>query len=333
MLKDYLLVNWDRLIGVGTPSSLQVVPISSCLSDYGNDVVLLFVDNNDFPDYVMKISRSPKYGFKLKNEFYALSSLTKVLERSDFIPVTYCSGIHDQNTFFIQGGVPGASLLKIIQGKRIDNAAEELFMKAVDLLAIINSASVSIDSNKAHHEDMTPDMIDQYGSCLIGPVLNERDIDELRKYCNYFSDINNNYFLHGDYWQTNIMIMDNKICGIIDWEFSMPNAKVPTDIIWFLINIGYCLYLRQRPTAKISESFAWSFFTTGDHSELICALYRQYIEKMGLAKGIFAPLVKLTLLKMSLRELLAYGRHANMDFVCLEMLEYFIQNEKGIYLA
>lgn len=99
MLRDYLLVNWDKLVGTAIPSSLQVVPISSCLYEYGNDLVLIFVNNHKYPDYVMKISRNMKYGFKIKNEFSALSSLRTVEKLSRHIPVPYYIGNCDKRIF------------------------------------------------------------------------------------------------------------------------------------------------------------------------------------------------------------------------------------------
>jgi hypothetical protein len=333
MLSDYLLSNWDKMIGTEPPFLLQVVPISSCLFDYGNDVVLLFVDSHPYPDYVMKISRKSKYSFKLENELTSLKLLKTVKTVSRYIPYPCYIGRYDEYTFIIQGGLPGRSLFNIIRQKGIDALTYDLLNKSIDLLLLINSSKMSIHPPDLLCKEIFPDILARCDSDLLSFGLAKSVIEESREDSLFFNDMGNSYFLHGDYWQTNIMIDNNNICGVIDWEFSLPSSNIPSDIIWFLINLGHCIHLRLNPTANITESFYWSFFTEGEHSDLIRALYRKYIKGIGLQQDLFEVLLKMTLIKMSLRELVAYGKHTNMDFTCQEMLKHFIQNARKLCIS
>lgn len=333
MLKDFLHENWEELISTKVPSSLQVVPISSCLYDYGNDVVLLFVNNNTFPDYVMKISRNPTYSFKLKNEFAALKSLNSVEKLSAYIPYPYYIGDFRQNTFFIQNGVPGTNLFKMIKQEGINKSTYSLLNKAIEILLLINSTRNYGESKELYCSEKFPDILQKYENDLINHGLERVMIEELKEHCGYFYGKDESFFLHGDYWQTNIIIKNNNIRGIIDWEFSMPNSNIPTDIIWFLINLGHCMHLNSDPATNIPESFKWTFFTKGEHNEVISSCYKNYIDGIGWDRNLFENLLKVTLVKMSLRELIAYGEHTNMDMVCMEMLKYLFQNDKNIYIT
>ena len=312
------------------PSSLQLTPISSCLHDYGNDLVMIFADGHIYPDYVMKISRSTEYSFKIKNEFSALRYLKTVKALQPYIPDPYAIGNCNGHTFLIQRGVQGMSLFRIIGKYGMRQSTYNVLKKAVDLLVSINSVNIPIKSGDFHLKEALPYLLDQYREALISMGLSRQIIDELKEHYHQFSRPDKIYFEHGDYWQTNIIIEDNKICGVIDWEFSLPGTYLPTDIIWFLVNLGHCLNLLRNPDAQLPESFIWAFLKKGEQNEIIRSLFIQYIKGVGLDQNLFKVMLKMTLVKMSLREIAAYGRHTNMDFTCADILKSLIQNERSV---
>lgn len=335
MLRNYLLKNWEDFIGPPLPDTLQVVPISSCTENYGNDVVLIFINQNTYPEYVMKASRFPVYSFKLKNEFLALKSLNRIQKLTSYIPTPYYMGNFTQNTFFIQGGFSGNSLSMLIKKNGMSKANYNLLNDSIDLLISINTAQVASNKNNLINKDIPKDILSRFENELIHAGINKKKIEELKEDQKQFADKKARFFLHGDYWQTNIIVDENtnRINGVIDWEFSTPESTVPTDIIWFLINLGHCLHLCKNRGTSIPEHFKWAFFTKCEHSELMSMLYRKYIDGVGLDDNLFSILMKVTLLKMSLRELISYGRHTNMDYICLDMLKYLMQNGKSLSVS
>ena len=193
MLTDYLRENWSELIGSSPPLFLQVVPISSCLYEYGNDVVLIFTESNTSPDYVMKISRSKKNNFKIENEYSALTYLKAVEKLSAYIPYPYYMGNCNRHAFIIQKGIPGASLSRMIRKDGMKSNTVKLLNQAVDLLLIINTTKTL---NGSQQKKNLEDLLDEYGKDLNYHGLTDSIIEELKEYANLFSNMNNNYFLH-----------------------------------------------------------------------------------------------------------------------------------------
>jgi len=331
MLKSFLLENWKVFTESPFPSSMEAVPITSCTKDYGNDVVLIFINNYPYPQYIMKISRSPFYGLKLKNEYLALKSLQKVKGLNYYVPFPYYCGSLGGNIFFIQGGIPGTSLWRLIRKKKSIDACKLLIDESIDLLIAINSLGFSRD-RVFSEEKKNGHFLTQYEEEFIGSGLSIKKIEELKDYWEKFEKYGHRFFLHGDYWQANIMVDERgrKISGIIDWEFSEESASAPTDIIWFMINLGYCLYLRANPEGDLLDSFRWSFFTPGRHSEMLSSIFSKYITAIGWKQDLLRILLETALVEMSVRNLVTYGRHFDMDKICLQMLHYAIANEGSI---
>lgn len=147
MLKKFLLENWKEFTKTDIPEALQVVPISSCLDDYGNDIVLVFVNEAAYPEYILKAGRNPVYSFKLKNEFNSLKILHNEKRLSLFIPKPYYMGSHDENTFFLQGGFDGIALFRLIQQKGADKKVQSLINQSIDLLVEIGKTRYIKESN------------------------------------------------------------------------------------------------------------------------------------------------------------------------------------------
>jgi aminoglycoside phosphotransferase (APT) family kinase protein len=331
MLKSFLLENWTVFTESELPSSIEAVPITSCTKDYGNDVVLIFINNYPYPQYIMKISRSPLYGLKLKNEYLALKSLQKVKSLNYYVPFPYYCGSLGGNIFFIQGGIAGTSLWRLIKKKKSIDAWKLLIDESIDLLIAINSLGFSL--HKLPSEGKKDGcFLTRYENELIDSGLSIKKIEELKEYWEEFEKQGHRFFLHGDYWPANIIVDERgrRINGVIDWEFSKERASAPTDIIWFMINLGYCLYLRTNPESDLLGSFRWSFFTPGRHSEMLSSIFSRYITAIGWKQDLLRILLETALVEMSVRKLVAYGRHFDMDKICLQMLHYAIANEGSI---
>lgn len=328
MLKRFLIENWKKFTKSEIPKELQVVPITSCLKDYGNDIILIFVNKSTYPKYIFKASRNPAFGYKLKNEFYSLKNLYNNHELSTYIPTPYYLGVYHRNQYFLQEGISGISLFRLIRQKGINKRVQSLINQSIDLL-------VEIGKTKSSHNPAYCDSKYNYEHVCeivkkkIAYSSNKKKIDKLIEYQRMFKKKDYNFYVHGDYWQTNILVDYRKveIRGVIDWEFSNPFGIYPGDIIWFLINLGYCLCLQKEPGASIPHAFKWAFFTSGDHNEVIASCYHKYMTGIGWDTSFFKILLEMTLVEISVRELISYGFHCRMDQIWMELLNYTLTNE------
>jgi len=152
--------------------------------------------------------------------------------------------------------------------------------------------------------------------------------------CYNFEKQPNRFFLHGDYWPANILIEGKKhrIRGIIDWEFSRNAATAPTDIIWFLINVGYSLELHGKRRTDLSTAFFHTFFSHGKFTPTLASLYKRYVMAADASDYPFLFMLELTLAGISMRELAAYGKHGKMDQTIWKMFQYTIKNEDHVCL-
>jgi aminoglycoside phosphotransferase (APT) family kinase protein len=335
LLKHFLLERWKEFVGTPVPSSMDLVTITSCTEDYGNNVILVFTNSDKNPSHVIKVCRNPAYGFKLKREYEALRALSNTEELKPYIPTPYILGEYDGCTFFIQAGVPGLSLFKLITEHGMNKTNCALIEQAIDLLVDINGSTVNVDSKDVLWGGSAQDMLSRFESEFFNIGLKRAKITELKEMYKNAADEKLRLFTHGDYWQSNIIIDERKkkVTGIIDWEFCSPGSSVPTDIIWFLINLAYCLYVKMNRAATVFDSYNWGFFDPGKHNEAFAIYYRRYMSGIGLNSRMFKLLLEISLAEMSMRELATYGRHSDMDRVCMDMLMYTVENEQRICIC
>lgn len=329
MLRDFFLSNWKELTGDKPPEDLRIAPISSCAADYGNIIVMIFINGSASPGYVMKVSRTPLAAFKLENEFSSLKALSADRGLSPYIPTPYHLGVRSANTFFIQGGLPGTNLFRLIRKNGLDKPTRALIDESIDLLLMINKTRAPVAGmEKNGLEDAFASLEKE----LLNAGAAPDEIEEIGSSRAVFAGMDGRFFLHGDYWQTNIMADERtgRIRGVIDWEFSSASARAPTDIIHFLTNLAYSIYGRTKPDATVLESYRWGFFEKGAHNVIFSSLMKRYFSAAGLDTGLFRPLLEISLAGMSVRELWAYGRHAKMDGICMEMLLHTIRNREAL---
>lgn len=333
MLENFLRTHWGKFIGTPLPDVIQVVPLTSCVQEYGNDLILIFTDQCTYPTYIMKISRSPLYSFKLEKEFSSLHSLRRIGSLQSFIPTPYHIGNLAQNTFFIQKGIPGSILSKLIGLHGLNTTNQQLLNEAVNILVAINTAPV-VDSPRQvlDNYEASGDTLQLFEKEYIAAGISKKTLEELREYRKRLTEHRPRFFLHGDYWPTNLIVNthSNRIAGIIDWEFSEPDAFLPTDIILFMIKIGRLLALKRNLDISPLESYKWTFFTEGEHTGLLKSYYQQYMKKMGLDEHVFIKLLELTLAEMAMREIKAYGKHWHMDYFYLEMFRYTLEHRSDM---
>lgn len=323
MLKRYILERWTDFTGRPVPESVDLSLITSCRQDYGNDLFLLFIDGESHPSYVIKICRDQLYGFKLKREYWALTTLGKYKNTRGYIPKAFYIGKYKNRVFFIQGGLRGPSLSKLLRKNGINRRNKKLIEQSITLLVDFNSISI----NKEETEQSSVDEgyeLKKHKNLFIEEGFSQTDIKNLTEFEDKLSDGFPVILTHGDFWQSNIIVSENhkNIEGVIDWEFVSCKSHVPFDIIKFLINSIHCFRICENPRANLIESYKWGFWEKGEHTKFMTAVYLEYMSRMGLDADPFNYYLKLTLARLAVRERVHYGRHADMDKVWMEMLHY-----------
>lgn len=314
MYQSFLRRNWERILGSPCPSQMQVAVISSCLDDFGNNLALIFIEDESAPRYVMKLARAEQYGFKLEREFAALQEVGADNRLRQVVPTAFYLGDLAGRTFFVQEGIDGTSLSRLVREQGLTRANRELLESAVDLLVDLNSTAAQDERRLDAGDDASLRL-----SARENRVLGERLSEILQE--------SSTYRLHGDYWPLNILVRQKRIVGIVDWEYYVPVSPLPSDIVWFLVNLGYVVGQAELGDVSLEASFEWAFYQRGKCGELLHDLWRRYSGAMGLDEQIFLPLLETSLSWMATREHRVYGRHLKMDAACLKMLRHTLKHE------
>jgi len=209
---------------------------------------------------------------------------------------------------------------------------ERLLNQSVELLAAINTSKADLDTDNTTNKAAAVASLFRFEKEFMHSGIRKKKIDELKDYLEQFRKNPIRFFLHGDYWPTNILVdqRHQRINGIIDWEFAMAQSTTPTDIIWFLINLGYCLQLHKNGNVDIPTAFIRTFFSHGVHTETLGNLFDRYVAITEIDRSLFRILLEITLAEISMRELVTYGKHFEMDRASLKMLLHTVENEKNL---
>ena len=314
MLETFLRENWTAFFGSEYPAEVQFAVVSSCSDAHGNDLVLVFANSAKYPAHIIKITRSSSFGFKVEREYAALGHVAQDDLLRPIVPDPHYLGAFEGKAFLIQEGLPGTSLFRMVCAKGLNRTTRGLLGEAVDLLVQINSRPTRADSAAELPTDTS---------------LQLREVERARlaERRQQLAAATNRYFLHGDYWPRNLLVSGNRITGIAGWDLGGPVSPLPSDIVWFLINLGYTLRLASDPGASLEDSFRWAFFEPGSQARFITECGRRYFAAMGLDTALLLPLLEVSLCGMAQRELESYGQHGKMDTACLSMLRHTLGHE------
>ena len=327
MLTQFLLENWQEFTKTPVPESIDFATLSSCNEEYGNDLVLIFVGRARTPCFVLKVARNKRYNFKLERENQALITLNKFDQLSWIVPTSFAHGFLRERFFFLQGGIGGQNLNNYLRTTGLKKKSLVLIEKSIHLLCSINlSHGQHTGQKRCPGDDENAGLFADDCSCPL-EGLDSADYERICAIRDSFVRLGRMFFLHGDYWPANILVHEKSgvINGVIDWEFSFPASAVPSDIIWFLVNLAYGLGGHQQPSISLIDAFRWGFYSSGAHNAVFRECFQQYVSRMELPqKGFFSPLLLFSLFKMAMREKETYGQHSFMDLECLKMLRYAI---------
>jgi hypothetical protein len=324
--KQFLLKNWADIFKENPPADIDCVLLSSCLEDHGNNLIMVFPEYHcQYPKYIMKTSRNKKFNFKIETEFEALKKAAKNDFLRPYIPHPYMAGYLNGCAYLIQGGIRGRTLHDVLCAQKNTLLIWKLVNQAIDILIKINGM------NRSENIENRSSGLDKALSILPTSVLTEtglsiKEIDLIVETGNTLFK-KNRFFVHNDYWGANILVNERNmsISGIVDWEFSTAMSPVPSDIVWFVINLIYALNI-TRQTRSFYEVVKTAFFTP-ESMKLIKKCLKSYTALMDLEEIEFIQWIKTVLLEMGLRELKTYGQTGVMDKECLRLLKFIINNK------
>ena len=189
----------------------------------GNDVVECIAKvNNKKENVFIKIERSKVCDFKSE-----VKHLNYLRDNNHYTktPVVYENGIYNDKNYIVLSKIKGERLSDILS-KNQENKKELLYLYGKELATIHNIPYKTLTVAKQR-------IINELPSSKIYTSL-ERE-KEIKKYIDYLkeNDFEKEYntFIHGDFHYGNILWTNNKINGVIDWEYSGRGLK-EQDIAW-----------------------------------------------------------------------------------------------------
>ncbi|MDY0222947.1 MAG: phosphotransferase [Desulfobacterium sp.] len=326
-IKQYLKKNWAAIFKEEVPDNFDCVVLSSCLEDYGNNLVLIFPDRFCYPKYIMKMSRTKRYGFKIEREYQGLLSVSKNPDLKKYIPFPHKSGTLNGLPFVIQGGIPGESLHEILRQKGYISHTKKLIDQAIDLLVEINTTNVISEVDKNIETYNVVDALKNQPELICNAGLSCSELEPFVE--QYNTVVDRVFFVHGDFWGANILIdpISNKVSGIIDWEFSNSNSRTLPDIMWFVLNLLFAFNFKKIRDGSFSNIIISSLSIPAS-IDLIRDCFKRYSSKMGIKDLNCGQLLICTLFEMSFREMSAYGSSNKMDSECLSLLKFLTANKQ-----
>ena len=350
--------------GRGDGEARRIVPLSSCLEAYGNDLALVF-DGGATPAFVFKAARDPGFNFKIDNEAAMLRRAATIAGVGPLAPQAIAAGRLCGRSYLIQQGLAGASQANVLREAPWERAVGSL-EQGIDLLVRLNGAPAmdgapSVDeatavdgatqdgATQADQMDDAAAGTDADPATAIAPHAAGRNSLELGQELldgGDWSDAERGqlatalergagerrWMLHGDFWPTNLLTGDDGVVGLIDWEFATSRGGYPSDVAWYVLNAIYFLAMREQGRVGIDAAFERHAFDDGPIAEVACMLLQRYREGLGIELDACDAFV-VTLLQLSQRERRAYGAATNMDGVCAGMLRGLLQRQEAFRLG
>lgn len=292
--------------------------LSSNRSEYGNDLFFLFKKGDRNPEFIVKYARTDLNSVALSNECRRIEDLSSFEPVNDLIPRIKHCGVANSRTYFVQQVVPGIGLSEKIISSGLSPLVKCLISSSVDFLVALNSYE------KVHQVERLTQASQQFQKYLMASDFTEEHRERLLT-----AEKNiglKSRFVHGDYWSTNILIDGRKkITGIIDFEFSN-YSYVDFDIFWFIINLPM---FAEKSLSGLSLSDSYKKFFFSD----VCSSYYQsivdeYFNKSNVVIDNYYDYFLLSLLYASFREYESFGKSLSMDYVCSDLLNWTLKNEK-----
>lgn len=319
-----------------TGPAAAALPLTSCLEPHGNDLVLMFgagagggAGGGRGPDRVFKAARDPRYSEKIANEDRALTRVGAAPDLAPLVPRLLARGETAARRWLIQSGRRGRALSARLLALPDARRERSLLAPSIALLARLGALAEDARAPEPAPERSAWNSLARLDDELLD--ANPTHADRLRAARDRLRTSPRRFFLHGDYWQTNLLVdARGHVDGLIDWEWSHASSPVPADLVWFLANAAYYSALREDPSAGLATAFrrglgsdaCWALRAPGGGPG---PLALDWCRRTGFDPGLLDDATAWSLLQLANRERLAYGRPGAMDGLAAEMLSAWLE--------
>ena len=244
-----------------------------------NDVIECLCEYNKEEIYVIiKIERSKEAGLYIK------AAYLKELEKQGIenIPKIIEFGKYNNKDYIVLSKIRGERLSDILK-KKVNK--EEFLLKYGKMLANIHNIKIQNKKESKKRKINYYPKEDDYANIP----------EFLKKYINYLKDnepkFNNDTLIHGDFHYANILWDNNKINGLLDWEYCGYGFK-EQDIAWACILRSTQYFMDNVDDIKTflkgylevgnfnKEYFYWCLINGYCHFYLMNLNNKEYIKKL-----------------------------------------------------
>jgi len=294
----------DYLIELAEQESLDISQFTfgfSARGRYNSNKVIFFLFDRKVatPAYVIKMTRTSEYNFRLKNEFRALSLLKKnrFLEPGTY-PEPVFHGTHNNLAVLcIQAvqGLPFRSRTSATADCVIANRAMEL---------ILRLGTESADKGASSSNDVAAALRTLYKRFIETYSLSSEDqkflsekIDTLASQSEKFPLV----FQHGDPGTWNMFVSESNNVILLDWESCEPKGMPLWDLFYFFRT--YASWMSRKDGTRDSiTSFKNHFLEQSALGDRLHDYTDRYCAKIGLNKTLVEPLFYTCWMHRALKE-------------------------------
>jgi hypothetical protein len=281
-ITDLIREKWSAWGLDGSPDRLRWLLLTGGERSINKVVALVLADSGTRPRLVVKFPRSEAGEEELRHEHETLGVLERTRPSLDGVPRPLFVGRRCGRLCIGETALGGASLMLQLNPTNYDEYAARVTDWLIDLAGTNPPAPRAMWSprlvEEPQHEFET----------RFGRVVSESDLERTREVLSRGGDLPL-VPEHRDCSPWNILIGEGGRLGVVDWESSEPNGLPGLDLIYFLtyaslvIEDAFDLPAARMAYARMREPST----LTG---AVVAECERSYIERLGLAPDVLAPL-------------------------------------------
>lgn len=292
------------LRGLAAPAGFDLAGYRAGIATQGqydsNKVAaFLFAGGSEAPELIVKLTRAPRFNFRLEREFRSLSRLRQggFLEEGTY-PEALFLGYHEGHAALGQKALQGAPLRARTRGEASCPFAND----AIDSLIRLGAASADVSAaTPAEVSAWLLRLLDRFRE-IYSPTEAEAGFleERIRSLGGQRAPVPL-VFRHGDAGTWNVMVTGSGRVAFLDWEASEPQGPPLWDLFDFLRSFGMW-GARTRGGGRGTEAYRESILADTPVSRLHAAAVERYCRRVGVDPGVVEPLFYACWISRALRE-------------------------------
>jgi len=294
-IKEFLQNNLKNLLG-DEAASTDLAKVLSRPHSKSSISFLLFVNDTEDPQYLLKVNRDPDYKEAIVSEYNNFKNIYDTLKSArDSVPKpVFLKELENGHSIFCQTAVKGKKLGYEIFEKENHASKHDTIRKFInmsfDWLARFHSETNS-GSLPVNQEFIKKYCLDPAGRFHSG--LKDEKEAETKNKLNCMTEFLSSYkgekiplsSVHGDYDYSNILFDGSKV-GVVDWEDSAAQGLPFKDIFFFITQLGLNFYPRLIPIESFKKFIKDGTWTRDLIDEGISSYSKKTLLKKELLYGL-----------------------------------------------